>query len=202
MKSREITLLVIFLIVIGGGGYFFLGDSGSETASAQKVVSGDLETVRKKFSDNLRLLKQGKNINAEYQKLSASLEDARTPGVDPGMAAQNQLVRFLTEKLNVKTPNVTNWKSVPIKNVDEYYFINISFKVGGSEAEMKRLLQSMETLGFLIQSFHLSQINHGKDDYLEMEVTVSRLVKHDAESLRRLGGKKKGRPAAYSVTPN
>lgn len=194
MKTREIILLVLTVAIMGGGVWLYTSDPGDKAATeTATVVAGDLDTVKTKFLENLKVLKNGAKTDQAYNELAVSLDDSRTPGVDPGMAAQSELYNVLTERLGVKTPEIKNWVSVPIKNVDEYYFINVSFKVGGTELEMKKLLRDMERQGFLIQSFRLAQVNHGQNSFMEMEVTVSRLVKHDKESKERMNPKRYGR---------
>lgn len=191
MNQRQIILVLIAVVVFGLTVWLMFDDDTAQTkttAVGGTVFTDNLKTAQDKFIKNRAILLQGASINKRYEQFAAGLEDTRTPGMDPGMAASNQLYEVLTKKLGVRTPNMSVSKAVPIKTVDDFYFINISFKVNGSEREMKRLLQDMEQLGFLIQSFKMSAANHGQGDMVEMEVVVSRLVKHDAESLKRMKG--------------
>lgn len=196
MNQRQIILVLIAIVVFGVSAWLLLDDEGgakTKTAAGGTVFTDNLKTAQDKFIKNRAILLQGASINKRYEQFAAGLEDTRTPGMDPGMAASNQLYEVLTKKLGVRTPSISVSKAVPIKTVDDFYFINITFKVSGSEREMKRLLQDMEQLGFLIQSFKMSAANHGQNDMVEMEVVVSRLVKHDAESLKRMKGSGGGR---------
>lgn len=191
MKRREVILLIITVIIIGGGLYLFFEPEPSETGPTAALSTADLGAVRNEFAENLKFLRKGKEINGRYNQLSVSLEDTHSVGMDPGHAAENQLSKVLRERLGIATPNIQNSTPESIKNVDEYYFINIPFEVSGTEADMKRLLREMEAMGFLIQVFKMNGSAHGQTDNVTMNVTVSRLVKHDEESKRRLGLTKK-----------
>lgn len=197
MNQRQILLTLAAVVVFGVAAWLLLDDENKPTAGGGHgggtVAIESLSSTMDKFHKSVEIMRKNETIKKQYEQFAAGLDDTRAPGTDPGMAAQNQLYRVLTEKLGVRTPSISTYKSVPIKAVDDFYFININFKVGGTEKEMKRLLQDMERLGFLIQSFKMSANNHGQGDAVDMDVVVSRLVKHDAESLRKMKGASSGR---------
>jgi acetolactate synthase regulatory subunit len=191
MKKSEIILLVATVIVMGGGLYLTLTPEETAESAVTAVSAGDLQAAREKFHKNLKLMKDGAGINEEFKRFAVSMEDTKTAG-DPGMAATTQLFNVLHDQLGIQQPVISISREELIQNVEEYYFINIKIQVGGTEAEMKKLLRNMEQLGFLIKSFKMSLRSHGQDDQVDMDVTVSRLIKHDDYSRKKLGVDKKG----------
>jgi hypothetical protein len=189
MKKRERNMIIITLAVVALvlALNFLLGDK-LET-SEESVSSGNLDSARETYNQYKQALKDSAKTKAAYQAIAFS-QPERIPGQDPGETFQNQLSRLLIEQLRVPNPQVGTPKATEIKNVEDYYFINIDVHISGTHPELMQLLVNMQRLGLLIQSFTLKQQNKMQWEAIDMDITVARLVKHDADSKKRLSWKR------------
>lgn len=189
MKKRERNMIIITLAVVALALAFnFLLADKLET-SEESISSGNLDSTRETYHQYKQTLKDSATIKTQYQAIAFG-QPEHVSGQDPGETFQNQLSRLLTEQLKVPNPQVGTPKYTEIKNVEDYYFINIDVRISGSHAELMQLLVNMQRLGLLIQNFSLKQQNRMQWEVIDLEITVARLVKHDADSKKRLSWKR------------
>lgn len=183
MKGRERGLLILTVTVICVAliYHFFLAKALEGSFS---IAGGALENSRETFRRCVKTIRESGDTRQRYKEIAYSLPE-QNPGQDPAETFQNQLYRLLSEQLGARNLNFGNYKYEEIKNVNDYYFVNIEVRISGTYYELIRLLKAMELQGLLIQSFQLKLEGRMQADTINLQVTVARLVKHDDASRQR-----------------
>jgi hypothetical protein len=191
VKKRERILLIIVLIsgALGLFYRFYLADALEASASG-----GTLSVEQRVFRDNVKMLKDKAFIEGNYRRFDIGLPE-RVNNQKPDKTFVNELDKMLKQQLGIPAPKIGIPKNNWIENVDDYYFIDVNVDVDGAPEEMVTLLQNMEKHGLLIKDFTLTKTREGA----HLKVGVSRLVKHDDESRRKVK-KKPSRSGAGAGT--
>ena len=152
---------------------------------------GELDSSRRAFRDARQWLERGPDIRREYLRVEAQFPE-REGNRTPESTFSNEMERLL-EKRGYRTPNLKQTKRTFIKDVEEYYYIDLEFDVSGTQQKMIDLLADLRQAGLQVKSFRLNKTN-SENDRLLMDVIVSRLAKFDEDEIeKRRNDRRRGR---------
>ena len=184
MNKRERNLVIITLLVVGIllSYQFYFADK-LETGDTAAAV-GNLDEARSTFTDFAGTFAKGRQIRREYARIDIGIPE-RTGTKQPTATFSDELYKMLTTQFSVDAPRMGTPKRVAIKDVDDYYFIEIDVTITDTLDNLIKLLRELDGGGLLIKSFTLDKRSRGQD-LAQLDMTVARLVKHDEESRKIL----------------
>ena len=189
-KREKILAIVTGVVVVLGAAVFFMPQGGLSLSS---VSGDDLEQERRTFKKYARTLDDQKTIRNRYQQIGQGVLDTRQ-GQTPSQIFTNDLVDLISVELGIAAPDVEPAEFTPIKDVDEYEFVEIQAEVTDTLKALVKLLRVMDERGLLITEFKLTMLGSRRHaDLVQMRFTVARLVKRQKQSIphirrRRMGG--------------
>jgi hypothetical protein len=184
VNKRERMLLILTLAVVVPllAYHFFMADA---IEGALAGGTGELGEARGQFRQYAKTLEDSRNIREQYQAISFTSPE-REGNLSPAQTFQNQISTMLTQQFNIMTPQIESPTFSAIKDVDDYYFVDIAMQVSGPDKQIVSLIQDMNRMGLLIKRFDLKRLSLKFSDSLQLDIEVSRLVKHDAASRKLL----------------
>jgi hypothetical protein len=187
MNQREKTILIATIVVMVGSLAFTFLPSGSNETDTPTVTqsAGDVAAARRTFMKNIATLQDGAKINDKYKSIDAAVAEQVKFG-RPEQVLANNLYDLLTQRLQVPNPRIGTGQLVEIPSVNDYCFIDISVDISGNYRDIINLLSEMDRIGLLIKTFKIVQRNRNQADTVDLNLTVSRLVKVDEKIRKRL----------------
>ncbi len=184
MSQRErIILIVTIVVLVLGVGFRIMPENILSFGGGQ--VSG----AREVFEENLKLIQRGPAIREAYRRVNTQLPE-QLPDTTPEATFSNEVARRLQQK-GWERPLVKPAKPTEIKEVEDYYYIDLDISLEGTLEKALDVLKDFQKMGLLIKAFQIEKRNMDADE-VALTVTVSRLAKMDEEELRRLK-RRKGR---------
>lgn len=174
MSRRELTLLIatlsVFAIFIG---FRFLPEGGIAGAG---FGSGQLENERQQLRTNKEWIEEGQRIRKDYERVEAQFPE-KVGNRSAEATFSDELTRMVKE-LGWNRPKIKPPRKRKIKDVEDYYYIDLDVEVVGNLDQTLALVGEFLRKGLLIKSFEISKTNPDGQN-VRSDVTVSRLAKVD-----------------------
>ena len=182
MNQREKIILATTIVVAVIGLGFML-----ENKLFQGPDSVQVAGARETFEQYLKQVKIGPSIREAYQRVNTQMPE-RLPNSTPEATFSNEVAKRLQDK-GWERPTVKPARPSEIKNVDDYYYIDLDLSLTGTLEKVIDVLKDFQQTGLLIKAFQIEKRNMDGEE-VGLTVTVSRLAKMDEERLRKLRKKR------------
>ena len=189
LNDREQKILYLTIAIVAGAVLWW---GASPIWESYTQLTADLEAARSKFRSNQSVLRRADQIREEFVRVEEQFPDVEE-GRAPDFAFSEDVADAVASILpGEKRPEISRVTSVPIDNVDDYEFLNLTMTVTGEYEKLAQLLKGFDQKGFLVKSITLDHSNPDKPD-LSLDITLARIVK--IEEVKDTGGESKpGRP--------
>ena len=177
LSNREQKILQLTIVVVGG---VLLWWGVAPIWDNYVQLKEDLEAEKATFNKNKKILQRTEEIEEEFRRVEAQFPDVEE-GRSPDFAFSEDVAAAVESILpGERRPAIQPPKSEPIKNVDDYEFLNLVMDVSGQYEKLAQLLKGFDQKGFLVKSITLDHSNPDKPE-LSLNITLARIVKLEDE---------------------
>lgn len=145
-------------------------------------VAADARQAKTEFVDALERIKEGPAILEAYGRVETKLAERRGDRT-PEATFSFEMTEVL-KKAGWETPKLKPPKQAFIKEVEDYYYVDLELEVTGEVESLVNLLIEFKNLGILIKAFELEKKNMDENEAV-LKVTASRLAKADEDMLKK-----------------
>lgn len=179
-REKKILVLTIVLLVVFVAYRMMGGQEGFSLASLGG--GGRVVEARVAFLEAFEILRKGPAIDGAFARVDTKLPKA-IPGRTPELTFSDEVTRILVGR-NWQTPKVKPPKTSEIKDVEDYYYIDLEISVTGPLEKLVDLMVFFQEQNILVKNFKLEKPRVDSDQ-VNLDVTVSRLARADPEERKK-----------------